>query len=106
MFDLADARIEDGYLPRVSRLLIAHLAEERSKAVVVVHRPAVERMIVALRALYARAEKRLSDVLCQKLRRGFGLVIARRRIFKCPAAGRNEFGHDLVNWNAGANTLA
>src|SRR5262245_40300521 len=106
MFGLADARIEDSYLPRVGCLLIAHLAEERGEAVVVVHRPAVEGMIVTLRALDARAEKRLSDVLCQKLRRGFGLVIARRGIVERPTAGWNEFRHNLVNGSAGANPLA
>src|SRR5262245_25835994 len=106
MFGLADARIEDSYLPRVGCLLIAHLAEERCEAVVVVHRPAVEGMIVALRALDARAEKRLSNILCQKLRRGFGLVITRCRIGECPAARWNRFGHNLVNRSAGANLLA
>ena len=43
--------------------LAADLGEERGEAVIIVHRPAVERMVVALGALNAHAHEHLGDVL-------------------------------------------
>src|SRR2546422_1186753 len=43
---LAAAGIEDDGLARILSALASHLAEERCPAVIVVHRPAIKRMIV------------------------------------------------------------
>src|SRR5262245_26969004 len=50
MLDFADTCVEDRDFPRVGGLFISHLAKESRKAVIVVHRPTVERMVVALGA--------------------------------------------------------
>ena len=63
MRHLAAAAVEDDRLAVVFALLAADLREEGGEAVVVVHRPAVERMVVALGALDAHAHEDLGDVL-------------------------------------------
>ena len=106
MLHIADCRVEDGNLPRISGLLVSHLTEEGRKAVVVVHRPPVEGMVVALGALDPHSQKCLRDILGQELRRRFGLVIARRRVLEGAAAGRNDFLDDLVDRRSRTDTVA
>ncbi len=50
-------------LARVLGALAGDLAEEGGESVVVVHRPAVEWVVVTLRALDARAHEDLGDIL-------------------------------------------
>src|SRR5437762_234975 len=65
MFCLALVAVEDHGLARIVAGLAANLREESREAVVVVHRPAVEGMVVALGALNAHAEEDLGGVLRQ-----------------------------------------
>ena len=74
----------------VLALLAADLGEERGEAVVVVHRPAVERMVVALGALRADAEEDLGDVLGRLQRVALDLKIVRGRILERAAGGRKQ----------------
>ncbi len=65
MRHLAAAAVEDDPFARVFGLLSADLGEEGGEAVVIVHRPAIERMIMALRALNAHAHEDLGGVFRQ-----------------------------------------
>jgi hypothetical protein len=63
VFDLAFIAIENDVIAGILALFAAELGEERGETVVIIHRPAIERMIVALGALDAHAEKGLGGVL-------------------------------------------
>ena len=63
MSHIAAAAIEDHEFARVFGLLPADLSEEGREAVIVIHLPTVERMIVALSTLNSHAHKDLRDVL-------------------------------------------
>ena len=63
MGHLADVGVEDRQLARVLGLLVADPAEERREPVIVIKRPAVERVVMALGALNAGAEEDLGDIL-------------------------------------------
>ena len=82
---------------RILAGLAADLAEEGDEAAVVGHRPAVERMIVALRALDAGAEERLRGVLRELQRIDFQLVVVRRGIIEVRAGGGDELARHLVD---------
>ena len=79
MLHLAAAGVEDDRLAIVLALLAADLGEEGGEAVVVVHRPAVERMVVALGALRADAHEDLGHVLGRLQRVALDLVVVRGR---------------------------
>ena len=85
---LAAAAVEDDHLARIVGPLAADLREEGGEAVVVVHRPAVERMVVALGALDAHAHEHLGDVLRDLQRVGLVLVVVGGRILEGAALGR------------------
>lgn len=53
---------------RVEAALLADLAEECGEPVVVVHRPALERMVVALRALQAHTKEHLRGFFGDEMR--------------------------------------
>src|SRR5690606_21247632 len=61
--DAAAALIEDDRVAGIIAALAPDLGEERREAVVVVHRPPLEGVVVALRALHADAEEGLRGVL-------------------------------------------
>ena len=67
--------VVDIELALFGRDLALHAGEEADEAVVIVLRPAVEGMIMALRALHAHAGEDLRDVL----RHGLGVVLALRQ---------------------------
>ena len=63
MLDVTAPRIEDDRLAAVLPRLAANLGEEVGEAVIVLHGPAVEGMVVALGALNPHPQKHLRDVL-------------------------------------------
>ena len=77
MLDVATAGIEDDRLARILPGLAPDLREEVGEAVVVVHRPAVERMVVALGTLDPHPHEHLRDVFRHLQRVGFVLVVIR-----------------------------
>ena len=80
MLHFTATAVEHNRFAIVFPLLAANLAEERGKAVVVVHRPAIERVIVALRALSLDPHEDLGHVLGRLERVAFNLIEIRRRI--------------------------
>src|SRR6185436_2183819 len=81
----AAAAIEHHEFTVVFTLLPTDLSEECGKTVVIVHRPAIERMIVALGTLRADAAEHLSDVLRRLQRVPLDVEISRRWILQRPA---------------------
>ena len=81
---------------RVIGLLAADLHDEGLEAIVVIHRPAVERMVVALRALKAHSHEYLGDIFRNLQRVALDLIVIGGRIRKRAAVGGEEFLHDLV----------
>jgi len=97
MRDLTAAGVEDDAFARVFGSLASNLAEKRGEAVVVVHRPAVERMVVALRALHPRAHENLRGVLRDFQRLLLDLIVVRRGVVKRAAARGEQLPHDFVD---------
>ena len=89
--------VEDDDFLGVVGVLAADLGEEGVEAVVVVHRPAVERMVVALGALDAHAHEHLGDVLGQLEAVELALVVVHRRDGHRAAVGGQEVDDDLVD---------
>src|SRR6476646_3642291 len=56
------AFIEDNRFARIFAGLAADLGEERRETIIVVHRPAIERMVMALRALDSHPHKDLRRI--------------------------------------------
>ena len=75
----------------------ANLREQRGEAVIIIHCPAVKRMIVALGALDAHTHKNLSGVFGQFQRIPFHLIKVAGRIAEGSTAGAKEFLHNLVH---------
>ena len=96
MGDFAAAGVVDDDFAVVLRLLAADLREERGEAVVVVHRPAVERMVVALGALGANSHEDLSHVLGHFQRVPLHLVVVGRRNLERAAGTAEQLLHHLV----------
>ena len=72
------------------------MAKEGGEAVVVVHRPPLERVVVALRALQSHTKKDLRSLLGNEVRLfGYQLEVGRRRSEGRAAAGQ-QFAHNLV----------
>ena len=63
VFHIAAAPIEHDHFPRIFRVFAADLREEGRERVVVIHRPSVERMVVALGTLNAHPHEHLRDIL-------------------------------------------
>src|SRR5690606_19356544 len=85
--NFAAAGVVDDRFAVIFTTLTANLREERCKAVVVVHRPAVERMIVALGALGLDAHEDLGHVLAGFQRVTFDLVEVGGRVLERTAVG-------------------
>ncbi len=98
MLHFAAAAVEDDRLAIVFALLAADLREEGGEAVVVVHRPAVERMVVALGALRADAHEDLGHVLGRLQRVALDLIVVRGRVLERAAAGREQ---SCTIWSSG-----
>ena len=81
---------------RPASVFCLHPREPRGHAVVVVLRPALERVVVALRALHADAEEELRRRLGEALRVLRDAVVVRRRVGERAAAGGDQLAHDLV----------
>ena len=106
MLHVAVGAVIDDVIARVLALLAADLREEVREAVVVVHRPAVERMIVTLRALDAHAHEDLRGVLGDLQGVGRHLIIVRRRLAERAAVGDEELAHNLVDRDVGKHLVA
>ena len=75
----------------------ANLREQRGEAVIIVHCPAIKRMIVALGALDAHTHENLSGVLGQFQRIPFHLIEVAGGIAESSTAGAEEFLNNLVH---------
>ena len=80
--------------------------EERGHAVVVVLRPALERMVVALGALHANAEEELGGRFRQILRIACDAVKISRRVGERASPGNQQIADDLVEWDISFDLLA
>ena len=78
-------------------LLLADPGEEGGEAVVVVLRPALERVVVALGALDADAEEELGGRLDRVLRVAADPVVVGRRVLEGRAVGREQLADELVH---------
>ena len=105
MVNFAAAGIEDDRLAGVLAFLAADLAEKRGEAVIVVHRPAVEGMVVALGALHAHAHENLGHVLRRLERFALDLVEVRGGRGECAAAGSENLADDLVQRHVAGDLL-
>src|SRR5262249_13549055 len=82
--------------PVVLDNLVLNAREKRRQAVVIVLRPAVERVIVTAGALQAEAEKHLTDRLRPGLRVAEGAVEVRGGLAVGATAGGQDFAGELV----------
>ena len=105
MLHLAVVAVEDDGLARVVARLAADLREERGEAVVVVECPAVERVVVALRALDAHPHEDLRRVLGHLQRVRLDLVVGGGRIAEGAARGREQALHDAVQRRVGQHLV-
>src|SRR5438105_2879155 len=94
--DLARFRNEDHLFVGLRPRFAADAGERRADAVVVVLRPALERMVVTLRALDADAEEQLGGRLGGVLRVAAGPPVVGGRIAECAAAGGEQLAGKLV----------
>jgi len=90
--------IEDQYLSVIFTLLAAYLGKERGESIVIVHRPSVEGMIVALGALGANPHENLSHILGHLQPVLLDLIKVRRWILERPTGGREQLSDDLIQW--------
>ena len=97
--------IEDDRLPRVLSRLAADVGEEGGEAVVVVHRPAVEGMVVALGALDPHSHEDLRDVLRRLERVALVLEVVCLRLGEGAPLGREQFAHQRVDGCVGLDPL-
>ena len=98
------AVVHDDFL-RIVGGLAADLGEEGVETVVIVHRPAVKRMIMALGALDTHAHEDLGDVLGQLEAVELALVVVHRRDGDCTAISRKQFDDDLIDRAVLANLI-
>ncbi len=97
--------VVDDDFRRVVGGLAADLAEEGLEAVVVIHRPAVEGMVVTLRALDAHTHEDLGDVFSELELVQLGLVEIHRRIADGTSGGGEQLDDDFVERDVFANAL-
>src|SRR5262245_15213178 len=79
---IAATAVIDDHLAIVLTRFAAHLSEKRREAVVIVHRPAIERMVVALGTLRADTAEDLGDILGRLEGVALDVEISGRRIFE------------------------
>ena len=97
MLGLTALAVEDDDLLGVVRVLAANLREEGVEAVIVIHRPAVERMVMTLGTLEPHAHKDLGDVLRQLETIQLALIVVHRGDGHRTAVGGQEIDHDLID---------
>ena len=105
VFHVAAAGVEDDRLPRVFSLLAADLGEEVGEAVVVVHRPAVEGMVVALGALDPHPHEDLGHVLRGLERVPFVLEVVGGGVGEGAPLRREEFADEDVDRRVGLDPV-
>src|SRR6185436_19585378 len=75
-----DGGAGDGLVAALRILLQIHLRKERGQLVILILRPTLEWMIMALVAVEARREEEMRRVLHRLRRRAQDLVVTRRRV--------------------------
>ena len=93
---LAVAAIPHDVLVGIEPALLADLAEERGDAVVVVHRPPLERVVVALRALQSHAQEHLRGLLRDEMRLARDELEVGRRVRERRPRRSEQLAHRLV----------
>jgi len=83
-----------------------HLGEKRCEAVIIAHRPAIEGMVVALRALDAGAHEHLRHVLGELEDVFLDLIVVGGRVGEGAALGGQQFADELVERGVGGDALA
>ena len=86
--------------------LATDLAEESGEVVILRLAPALEGVVVALRALHAHAEKELRHVFQLRRRLLHALVPRDRRVRHDGARGGQDLAHDLVVVRVGQQAVA
>ena len=89
-----------------ARWLAAHAAEECRETIIVILAPALEGMVVALRALHSHAEEKLCHVFDLILGILHALVPRDRRVAHDRAGGRQQFAGHLVIGLVGQQPVA
>ena len=95
MGDLPSA-IEDDLLVRIFSRLLSDLGKKSRKAVVVIHGPAVEGVVMTLCALDSRSHEDLGHVLGALLHIVLEFEVVGGRDLEGPAAGGKQLIDDLV----------
>ena len=95
VFDTTTAIVDD-LLHGIFTLLPFYLCEERRKAKVVIHGPAVEGVVVALGALDPCSHENLGHVFSELHHVALGLVVVGRRDIVSTTSGREHFLNNLV----------
>ena len=90
------ATVEDDLLVRIFSRLLSDLGKKSRKAVVVIHGPAVEGMVMALGTLNSRSHEDLGHVLGALLHIVLELEVVGGRALEGPAAGGKQLIDDLV----------
>ena len=89
--------VEDDDFTRILASLSPDLGEERCETVVVIHGPAIKRMVVALRALDPHPHEHLGHVFGDLQRIGLVLIVVGGGTFEGAAAGAKQLAHHLVH---------
>ena len=97
MTNLATSRIEHDRFSRVFSSFSTDLGKERCKTVVVIHRPTVERMVVALCTLDSHPHEDLGDVFGHFERVRLTLEVVGCRVGKRSSLGRNQLPNHLID---------
>ena len=105
MADVTVSGVVDRQFAWILGILVANLAEERGKTVVVVQRPAVERVVMALGTLNPRSQEHLRDAFTDQVGRGFRLEEVDCGIVEGSAHCREQFLHHLIDGRTAANLV-
>ena len=106
MVHLTATGIEDNRFPIVFTLLPSNLLKEGGERVIIVHRPSVKRMIVALSTLNSHPHEDLGHVFADLQDVRLNLIEIGRRIFECPAAGTKNAAYHFVERHIFRDLLA
>src|SRR5947209_6606921 len=94
-------------IPRLFRIvLLFHAGEKGGQTVVIVLRPALERMVVALGALHANAEEELGGRFRQILRIARDAVKISRWVGKGASPGNQQIADDVIERGISFDLLA